>query len=142
LMTFSVSGDGQIQLSGQTLWVGYDDMEHKIELRQFSLVNPERMADFWIEFGMPFCVVNDIDDFAKWFVSGGHALVEKEIAACLLPYSLQPSPCVKLGNRGFSGLNIVTKAIFKKAPLPKKRRDILKRVSSDVKYVADALTIT
>ncbi len=126
-MTFSALEDEQIQLGGQTMWVGYADIEHKIELRQFSLVKPDRVADFWIELGMPFCVVNDVDGFAKWFVSGGHALVVKEIAARLLPHSLQPSHCVRLGNRGFSEINIVPQAIFKKAPSQKKRMEILKR---------------
>lgn len=126
-MTFSASEDGKIQLSGQTMWVDYADMKRKVERRRFSLVKPDRMADFSIEFGLPFCVVNNVDDFAKWFVSGGHALVEKDIAARLLPFSLEPSPCVQLGNRGFSGINIVPKAIFKKAPSPNKRMDILKR---------------
>ena len=126
-MTFSASNDGKIVLGGQTMWVGYADMERKIELRQFSLVKPDRMADFWIEFGMPFCVVNDVDDFAKWFVSGGHALVEKDIAVLLLPHSLEPSACVQLGNREFSGISILPQTIFKKAPSPKKRMEILKR---------------
>jgi hypothetical protein len=127
-MTFSASDDGKIMLGGsQTMWVGYADVERKIELRQFSLVKPDRMADFWIEFGMPFCVVNDVDDFAKWFISGGHALVEKDIATLLLPHSLEPSSCVQLGNRGFSGISILPQTIFKKAPSPQKENGNFKK---------------
>ncbi|TAL51903.1 MAG: HNH endonuclease, partial [Nanoarchaeota archaeon] len=45
----------------------------------------------------------------------------------MLPYSLEPSACVKLGSRGFAGISILPKTIFKKAPTPKKRMDVLKR---------------
>ena len=126
-MTFSASEDGHIELGGQTMWVDWADEEHKVELREFSLVNADSMADFWIEFEMPFCVVNDVNDFAKWYVTGGHALVEENIAARIMPFSLKPSPCVNLGNRGFTGISILPKTIFKKAPTPKKRMDVIKR---------------
>ncbi len=126
-MTFTASDEGEIYLEGQTMWVGYADTERKVELRQFSTVIPENMANYWIDFQMPFCVVNDLKDFAKWYVTGGHALVTTNIAARLLPFSLKPSPCVNLANRGFSCLRIVSKAIFKKAPTPKKRMEVLKR---------------
>jgi len=126
-MTFTSSDEGEIYLEGQTMWVGYADEERKIELRQFSTVIPENMAKFWVDFEMPFCVVNDIEDFAKWYVTGGHALVAADIAARLLPFSLKPLPCVKLANHGFSCLRIVSMAIFKKAPTPKKRMEVLKR---------------
>lgn len=126
-MTFSASEDGSIELGGQTIWVGWADEEHKVELRKFSLVKADKMTDFWIEFGMPFCVVNDVHDFAKWYVSGGHALVEKTLAARMFPLSLKPSHSVQLGNKGFTAISILPKTIFKKAPTPKKRMNIIKR---------------
>jgi hypothetical protein len=126
-LTFTASKDGEIYLEGQTMWVGFTDEDRKIELREFSTVIPDSMADFWIRFEMPFCVVNDIDDFIKWYISGGHALVIKEVATDMLPFSLKPSPAVKLGSRGFNCVRILPDSIFKKAPSPKKRMDILKR---------------
>lgn len=126
-MTFTASDEGEIYLEGQTMWMGYADEERKVELREFSTVIPQNMAKFWVDFGMPFCIVNDVDDFAKWYVSGGHALVATDVAARLLPFSLKPSFCVKLANRGFSCLRIVAEATFKKAPTPKKRMEVLKR---------------
>lgn len=126
-LTLSASTDGNILLDGQTMWVGFADEERRIELRALSLVIPERMADFWINFEMPFCVVNDIADFAKWYISGGHALVAKEIVEDIFPDFLKPSACVRLGNVGFEGLAIVPKSAFQKVPTPKKRQEILKR---------------
>ncbi len=126
-LIFSASPNGQIELGGQTMWVEWADEDHKIELRQFSFVKADRMADYWIEFGIPFCVVNDVDDFAKWYISGGHALVAEEVASQLLPFSLKPSPSVQLGRGGFMGLSIVSESIFKKAPTSKKRMAIIKR---------------
>jgi len=126
-LTFTASKDGGIYLEGQTMWVGYADEDKKIELREFSTVIPNCMADYWIKFEMPFCVVNDIDDFIKWYVSGGHALVIKDVATDMLPFSLKPSPAVKLGSRGFNCVRILPDSIFKKVPTSKKRMDILKR---------------
>ena len=126
-MIFTASEDGQIELHSQTMWVGWFDEAHRVELRQISLVKPDRMAEYWIEFGMPFCVVNDVGDFPKWYVSGGHALVAKEVATRLFPSSLEPSAPVRMGSNGFSDVSILPQSIFKKAPTPKKRMDIIKR---------------
>ncbi len=126
-LTFTASESGEIFIDGQTMWVGFADEEKKIELREFSLVNAQGMADFWIKFGMPFCVVNDIDDYFNWYKTGGHALVTKNVANEMFPISLRPSSCVQVGNKGFINLGVLPESVFKKAPTPKKRMDVLKR---------------
>jgi hypothetical protein len=119
--------NNQIILHGQTMWVGWADEDRKIELREFTHVKAVPMADHWQKCEMPYCVVNDVDDFAKWYITGGHALVENDVATLLFPDSLKPSPSVVLGDLGFTGLRLLPKTIFRKAPTPKKRMAVLKR---------------
>jgi hypothetical protein len=126
-ITLSASEDGRIELNGFTVWIGYADDEHKIELRKLDLIKADKMADSWIEWGMPFCVVNKLDDFVRWYFTGGHALIEKDIANRLMSQVLAPSASVKLSNKGFTSIALLSKDIFKKAPSPKKRMAILKR---------------
>jgi len=109
------------------MWVGFADAEPRVELRRFSLVKPEATAKAWQVLKMPFCVVNDVDDFVKWYVSGGHALVEKGLAEQLLPESFKPSPTVQLGKLGFTGTRDLPDDVFKGAPSRKQRMKILKR---------------
>ena len=76
---------------------------------------------------MPFCVVNDTRDFIKWYMTGGHALVDMNIAERIIPHHLEPSSCVCVTDMGFTGISLLSDSIFKKAPTKKKRMEIIKR---------------
>ncbi|MFH1323433.1 MAG: HNH endonuclease [Methanobacteriota archaeon] len=125
--TLTDNACGGIAIDAQTVWVGFADVDKLVELREPSTVQPERMADYWIEFDMPFCVVNTSEDFRDWFVTGGHALVSKDIAINNFPDAMKPSPCVKTGKLGFNDMKTLPDTIFRKAPTPKVRMSILKR---------------
>jgi len=117
-------------ISLQTVWVDWADADAKVEMRKARPVNPKKEADFWKRSGMPFLVVNTIDDFARWYFSGGHALVETTIAEKLLPKVTHPGPCVQIGSRGFTSipsLDDLPRTLFRQAPTPKLRMAILKR---------------
>jgi hypothetical protein len=128
---FELSADeaGTIWVGSQTHWVGWADEESRIELRKPRLVHPDRIADFWIDFQMPFHVVNAVDDFARWFVYGGHALVEKSVASQLLSESLEPDPCVQTGSQGFTSRQALPSNLFRPVPAPKLRMAVIKRDS-------------
>ena len=126
-LEFSGDEEGHIFVGGQTQWVGWADSESRVELREPSLVYPDRMAAFWIEFGLPFHVVNTVDDFIRWFLYGGHALVERAIAAELLSNALKPAACVKTGNKGFTSLRRLPPDLFRPATTPKQRMSTIKR---------------
>lgn len=126
-LELSADDRGHMSIGGQTIWVGWADEEMRVELREATRVIPDRMADFWTDFGMPFSVVNTVDDFARWYFSGGHALVKTTIAKDLLPDAVNPAPCVKTGNHGFTVFNEIPKTLFRPAPTPKLRMAILKR---------------
>jgi len=126
-LTLTVNSRGGIAIGAQTVWVGFADGDNRVELREPSTVVPDGMADYWIEFDMPFCVVNTNEDFLGWFVTGGHALISKDIAFDKFPDSIKPSPCVKTGKLGFNDLETLPDTIFRRAPTPKVRMSILKR---------------
>ena len=107
--------DGRIIMGGHTEWVGWDedkDAARRVERRKFSLVIPKRMAQFWIKLEMPFCVVNDTGDFIKWYMTGGHALVDKNIAEQIIPHQLEPSSCVCVTDIGFTGISLLSDSIY------------------------------
>jgi len=124
---FSADENGKIWVGAQTQWTGWADSESRVELREPSLVYPDRMASFWVEFQMPFHVVNDVDDFIRWFLYGGHALVEQSIANELLARNLKPDGCVQTGSRGFTSLRNLPSSLFRPAPTPKLRMSVIKR---------------
>lgn len=129
-LTLIADPDGRIVLGGQSIWVGFDeqiDKGQRVELRTYSIVNVDFIASFWQNEKMPFCVVNDIVDFIQWYNTGGHALIQKQVAQQIIPDQLQPKPVVCTGAYGFTSFKGITKAIFNKAPTKKKRMEILKR---------------
>jgi hypothetical protein len=126
-LTLTANSIGGMAIGAQTVWVGFSDADNRVELREPSTVRPEITADYWTRFDMPFCVVNTSEDFRDWFVTGGHALVSKDIAIKIFPDAMKPSPCVKTGKLGFNDLKTLPDTIFRKAPTPKVRMSILKR---------------
>jgi hypothetical protein len=126
---FTVGADegGKMWSSTQTHWVGFADKERRVELREISPVQGERMAEHWKTFREPFYVVNDNRGFAKWMLSGGHALVTEEQTQRHLPFEFEPRPSVCEGRFGFTDLKQLPKTAFQKAPTPKLRMRVLKR---------------
>lgn len=124
---FSADEDGKVWVASQTQWVGWADTESRVELRAPRFVLPHRLADFWIDFQMPFHVVNTVEDFIRWFLYGGNALVEKLVAEKLLADSLEPDPCVQTGYQGFTSQRGLPSNLFRRAPTPKLRMNVIKR---------------
>lgn len=122
------SNDGENWWSEtQTYWVGFADDERRVELRQIRAVYPDKMARYWKDFWQPFSVVNDDQDYVRWMLGGGHALITEAQTREHLPNELKPRPCVIEGSIGFTDLKQLPKSIFTKAPTPKLRMKVLKR---------------
>ena len=126
---FSADENGKVWVNSQSKWVGWADKERRVELREPRLVYPDRLAALWVDFQMPFHVVNAVDDFVRWFIYGGHALVEKPVAEALLSDNLKPDPCVKTGWLGFTSQRALPSTLFRRAPTPKLRMSVIKRDS-------------
>lgn len=61
-LTFGAGEEGNIWTEGPTIWMGFDEADERIELRELSIVHAERIAGIWKDFQEPFMVVNtDID---------------------------------------------------------------------------------
>jgi hypothetical protein len=76
-LTFGADAKGNIWIDAQSQWAGFADEAGKIEIRRLRLVHPRRMGELWRHQKQPFMVVNDTRSFARWFVSGGNALVQR-----------------------------------------------------------------
>lgn len=126
---FSLSADqnGKVTLDSQTTWTGWADDAHRVELRQPMLIKPNWFANFWIDCQTPFHVVNSADDYAKWYLFGGHALMENNIACKFLASHFAEDACVRTGDKGLTSLNSLPDTVFRPVPTPKLRMLVLKR---------------
>lgn len=126
-LTWTVNSDGLFIIGGHTHWVGFADAESRVELRSLSEIKPERIADVWISYQLPFCVVNALEEYVRWYFTGGHALVTIEIANRFLPNVMKDSPVVTIGSVGFTHVRMLPEVYLKSAPTPKMRMRVLKR---------------
>lgn len=123
-LTLTADAGGVLSIEAYTQWVGFADPDNRIEIRESCVVVPERIADFWTISETPFCIVNSDKDLLCWYLTGGHALIKKEIAIKAFPDSMSPSPCIKIGKVGFDSFST---SMFRPAPTPKIRMKVLKR---------------
>jgi hypothetical protein len=126
-LTFGADEDGKIWTEGQTMWIGFDEKDDRIELRELSLVDAKRIAGIWKDFQEPFVVVNTDIDWVNWFIGGGHALIKPHILKEHMPWELKPRRCVQEGRIGFTSLKVLPKTAFNRAPTPKLRMNVMKR---------------
>jgi hypothetical protein len=126
-ITYSANARGDIYVGSYTIWTGFADEERKNELRKPDFIKADVSARVHKRLGIPFCVVNSLTDFAKWFLTGGLAFVESKTAEAVLPELMKPSPCVRLGEFGFTSTALLPRAIFHRAPTPRKRMEVIKR---------------
>jgi hypothetical protein len=127
VLTREIDPEGRLIIGGYTEWVGFADADCRVELRSLSEANPDYFADFWIKQKLPFCVVNTPKEYIRWYFTGGNALVAIEIKKEFLPNVITSSPCVKIGNLGFTHVRMLPKDFSKRAPTPKTRMRVLKR---------------
>jgi hypothetical protein len=125
--TYLASPQEELSVGTYSMWTGFADEERRIELRKPDFINADVSAKLHERLGIPFCVVNSIRDFVIWFVTGGLAFVESQVAETVLPDLLKPAPCVQLGQFGFTSNALLPRAVFHRAPTPRKRMQIIKR---------------
>ena len=92
--------------------MGFADADRRVELRRFSEVAPEYIADHWISCQLPFCVVNTPEEYVRWYLTGGNALITIEMTKRFLPNFMKASPCVKIGSLGFHRCEKPTQGLF------------------------------
>ena len=118
--------DGTMYHSSYTIWVGFADDDHRIELRAPDLINAVRYCETFRGMGLGVAVVNDADDLPVLLCLGGRGLVEETVAKAHLADWLAPAPQIPL-DVGFTNLSVPVKQALKRAPTPTLRMTVLKR---------------
>ena len=121
-LTVTADESGRISWSAQSSWVGFvNDGDFETEMREASVVIPERMAELWSGVGESCVVVNEERHLYIYLMIGGNALVEQQIARKWMPEVVAPTPVRRAGYFGYRPLSTFPETAFKKAPTPKQR---------------------
>lgn len=119
---------GNMEVGCQTHSVGFEGKENRIELREASLVHADKMRDLWRSLGQSCVVVDDSAELMLFFMVGGNALIEKEVAESFIPDWLAPQPRIQSGEMGIDHKRNMPETSFSGVSgRPKLRMQILKR---------------
>jgi hypothetical protein len=119
--------EGKLEWSTLTHWCGFTEDQPPREIRQASLVYPERMIEFWKSAGQDYLVVNIPAELLVFLLFGGNALVEQTIAEEHQPEWVQPRAVTRARFGGFDSLANLPTGALNRAPTPKHRMRVLKR---------------
>jgi hypothetical protein len=119
--------DGKIVRSTYTHWVGFTDSSPMREIREGSIVHPERFITGWRKMLMPYVVVSTPPEMFIYFHVGGCALVEKTLAKEFFANVILPAECAPDVPLGFKSVIDLPRESFFHAPRPKLRMRVLKR---------------
>jgi hypothetical protein len=108
-------------------FVGWADEAATRELREASEVHPDRMAAGWDLLGEPWLIVHTLEDLLVYLHTGGHALIEKSLAAVFFRDIVEPHECARSGELGFLATRGAKKSLLQRAPSKKHRMQILQR---------------
>lgn len=119
--------DGRIHWSAQTHWAGWVGGKPGREIREASIVNANRMAEFWTEVGQGYLVVTSVRALVTYLRLGGNVLVSKAIAEKYLHDMVRPQETAFSGFAGFKCAENLPPEAFKRAPRPKHRMRVIQR---------------
>lgn len=140
-LTLTADQWGKVSWSAQTHWIGWSSRREGWEIREASLVHPEKMANLWESVGQDWVCVSRPEHLAAFIRLGGNSLVEKRIADRHLEKVVAPSECVhdgsiqadrtgKIHSYGVGYLptgHLPDDAATRRAPTRKMRMRVLKR---------------
>ena len=127
-VTIIANKEGNPSWSVQSIWDGFADDEHKIEIRKASLVNASRLVKFLREEAQEGCMVAEKrEELSIFLLMGGHAVIEKNIAEAVLEEFLKPHPVARTGFTGFQSTKDIPDTTFQRSPTKKQRIRVLKR---------------
>ncbi|WP_225896378.1 HNH endonuclease [Amazonocrinis nigriterrae] len=129
-ITILADSDGNLKRSCYSHWVGWADLDQRIELRAASLIRADIMASLWLQIGQGYIVVNSLEDMSIFLLCGGNGLVEKSVAESAIPEMIEPSPVVQSSDGGFVHVESIPKSAFNRAPTPKLRMQVIQRDGS------------
>jgi hypothetical protein len=127
-VTLTATDEGRVVVGFQTQWVGWADDDHRIELREPSLVKA-RIAKLWQEMHQPCLFVHSHEELLVFLMLGGNGLIIPHIAESSQYFSpmLKPDQSVKQGYSGFINPSLAHPEAQRRVPTPKLRMEVLKR---------------
>jgi len=128
-ITLLGNSDGSVTRSITTQFAGYTETKPRRELREASLVHPEKMLYALMQIGEPALVINDKSDLTIFFLFGGHAIVEKSLAAEFFSELIEPRESAFSQVNGRLMVSSLPKQLLQHAPARKMRMRVLKRDS-------------
>lgn len=113
----------------QTAWVGWESLEPRIEKREISAVKPDVMIGFWEKLRLPYVIINTDIEAIRFFMTGGHALIEKAQIDNFFRSLTVATPARIHGDIGFVNASDMPSVGFQRAPTRKLRMDVMRRDS-------------
>lgn len=119
---------GEFEHTIYTHFVGWHDINRRIELRQPSLLDAKWMIENFASIEEPALIINtDLDAYLFLFYTGGHGLLEKSIAEKYLKDIIDPRKSVFMPSKGLTDISDVPQALFNRSASPKARMQIFDR---------------
>lgn len=109
-----------------TRWLGFQDDQCRIELRQCTSVKA-CYAEGLDEIGIPCLFILNDEALMLFLMAGGAALVERDIAESYFAELTEPLVSYPFGRSGFVDEQVLEEGSLRRAPTPKKRMAILTR---------------
>lgn len=126
-ITRTANEQGQVTAATQTEFAEWGDSECRTEIRIPSLVKPEAFINLWTRLKETYWIVKYHEEWFAFFLLGGHALVEENIAKRMMPSLFLPKPSVPIPCGGFSSEEHLLSTALNRAPTPKLRGNVMKR---------------
>jgi hypothetical protein len=139
-ITLTADDDLNVTFGTHSQWAGWSDPERLKEFRKARLVYPTYVI-LWEDLGQPYSIIHDADEITLFFLAGGNALVEKNLAEHVFSELLKPEAVVKDGVAGFKSSTMFPNSAFRRAPSPKVRMHVFKRDNRRYRIVVADLTI-
>ena len=120
---------GRRTISFRTHWVGYADDEHRIELREPTLLSRNDLISHTSPYtDRPIESIETTFELARFWIVGGHAAIDFDLAQAEIPRHLVASPVTSTtGNGPFDALTVPIQVATVRAPTKKLRMQILQR---------------
>lgn len=125
--TLTADRDQNVLVDTQSVWIGWDDLQRRREIRRPRTVRADFMQRYWSNTGQPYAIINKAHELPLFLICGGNALIEKGVAEGNIPEFLLPDVVVRHGPTGFRSVTTFDPTAFKKAPTQKLRMKVLCR---------------
>lgn len=129
-LTLVANKEGKPNWSANGHFVGFEDDERKVELREASIILADKIvAEYRNDLKEGCFVVDTLTEIRVFLLLGGHAVIEKNIAREKLFDIVKKQPVAKAGYMGFMSTHVMEKTVFQRATTKKQRMRVIKRDS-------------